>query len=158
MNKKYLPIVIAAIVLVLGVGSLIVFSNKSTNKNQMKTNELPTSEIVPTVDSTVMVTLEAIDQGKHQLKLTVAHMPSGTKSLEYELTYDTKDQGSQGISPGAVDIKSTDKPFTRDFLLGTESSGARTYHVVTSPIKLTVIFQGSYGKKSFEKDYELAKM
>lgn len=157
IDKKYLPLIIAAVIIVVGIGSVLVFSKKnSQSAGQGGTTQLPTTEVVPTVDSSVSVDLKPVDAAKHNVELSVKGIPSGTQSLEYELSYDTASQGSQGIIPDEpIAVKPGQTEFSKQFLLGTESSGAFTYHVVTSPIKVSVTFNGSYGKKSFEKDYTL---
>jgi hypothetical protein len=155
MNKKYIGIGAAVVVVILLLGGVMVFSKKETKPQNQQTAVQPTSEVVPTVDASVKVTLKPTDASKHELELNIEDMPKGTKTIEYELTYDTQAQGLQGISPGPIDIEDDSKAFTRKFLLGTESSGAKTYHVVTSPIKLNVVFTGNYGKKQYETEITL---
>jgi hypothetical protein len=155
MNKKYIAIVAAVVVVLLAGVSFMVLGKKQSNTAASNKTELPTnSEVVPTVDSSVKVTVEPTDASKHTIALKVNGLPNGTETLEYELTYDTKAQGLQGIVPDPVNVKGKTS-FEKDILLGTESSGAKTYHEVVGPIKVSLKFTGSYGAKSFEKDFEL---
>lgn len=153
MNKKNVPFIIGAVVILLGLVGFVVISGKKSSNTTATQNQLPTSAIVPTVDSSVKVDLQK-GKEKGYVELTVDGIPSGTKTLEYELTYDTTESGLQGIPSSPVDIKG-ENSIKREFFLGTQSSGAKTYHTVKGPITLQILFTGSYGQKSFQKDFKL---
>jgi hypothetical protein len=82
-------------------------------------------------------------------------IPSGTDSIEYEMSYNTAEQGLQGIVPDEPISVKGKSSYSKEFFLGTQSSGARTYHKVEGPVRIALKFNGSYGARSFEKDFEL---
>ncbi|MEO6508393.1 MAG: hypothetical protein ABIO02_00415, partial [Patescibacteria group bacterium] len=73
----------------------------------------------------------------------------------YEFSYNTLEQGLQGIVPDEPISVKGKSHYSKKFLLGTESSGAKTYHKVDGPIRVALKFNGSYGAKSFEKEFDL---
>jgi hypothetical protein len=132
----------------------MLISGKKTENSQQTNSNLPNSEVIPTVDSSVKVSLDPGKQ-KGYINLNIKGIPSGTDTIEYEMSYNTAEQGLQGIVPDEpVSVKGKDT-FTKEFFLGTQSSGAITYHKVVGPIHITLKFNGSYGAKSFEKEFQL---
>ena len=105
MNKKYLPFVIGAVVIILGLASVFVLSSRKAQNGAQAGSNLPTSEIIPTVDSSVKVALKAGPSGKGYVQLTVDGIPSGTDTIEYEMSYNTAEQGLQGIVNEPVAVK-----------------------------------------------------
>lgn len=152
MNKKYIPIIIV-VVAIIGITSVIVLTTKKSSTPEQKTNSLPSSDIVPTVDASVKVTVEEGDE-KGYVVLKVEGIPDGTDSIKYEFTYDTKEQGVQGSINDPVPVKGK-KTYTKEVFLGTQSGQAKTYHEVVGPIRIALLFNGSYGQQSFEKEFEL---
>ena len=152
MNKKYLPFIVVALVILLGVAGMMVISNKN-KKSPEKTYTQTPSSVVPTVDSSVKVTIE---EGKEKgyIVLNIDGIPTDTDTIEYEFTYDTKEQGLQGSINDPVSVKGK-KTFSKEVFLGTQSGKAKTYHEVVGPIRVALLFNGTYGSKSFEKEYEL---
>ncbi|KKQ23591.1 MAG: hypothetical protein US40_C0002G0134 [Candidatus Roizmanbacteria bacterium GW2011_GWC2_37_13] len=146
--KKYIMIG-GLVILLLIVGYLIFARNKSI---QQATDVEPTEEILPTVDSSVKVTLEGVS-GNREVSLTVTNVPSGTDSVDYELSYQTASQGLQGVI-GTV-MTEGKSSIEKKLTLGTCSSGTCVYHQVVGKIKLTLKFSGEYGEKIFEKEYEI---
>jgi predicted methyltransferase len=96
-----------------------------------------------------------------EIKLTVAGVPTSTTAIEYELTYSTKDQPSEGVfstakpKDGQSAFAST---FERTITLGTCSRNVCRYHAITSPIKVTLKFEGGYGAQIAQKDFELSSI
>lgn len=154
LNKKYLPLVIGAVIIVIAIVAFLVLSNKKNQSQTQTSNQIPTSEIIPTVDSSVKVNLKAGPSGKGYIQLAVNGIPSGTDTIEYEMSYNTAQQGMQGIANEPVPVKGKTS-FSKELFLGTQSSGAKTYHTVVGPIHVDIKFNGSYGAKSFSKDFEL---
>ncbi len=150
-NKKYLTIgivVVLALVLV-GVSGYLFSANKKQNS---AVKPSPTEAVIPTIDSSVMVALASTSAGR-EVTLTIGRIPSGTESIDYELSYQTAKQGLQGVigtitTSGGADYK-------KELTLGTCSSGKCVYHQVVGKIKLTLKFSGSYGEKIFQKEYEI---
>lgn len=155
MEKNKIKIVVGAMVLILVilVGAKLFIFNKAGQKEQ-KTEVLPTEVLIPTVDSSVKVDLKSATAGR-DVTLSIEGIPSGTKSMEYSLSYNTVKQGIQGVigTVSSTDIKG--KSYSKDLTLGTCSSGTCVYHEVDGPISLSLKFSGSFGEKIFEKDFNL---
>lgn len=122
--------------------------------------------IFPTVDSSVKVELKSTKKG--EVVLSVNDAPSGTKAIEFEMSYlvineDTGDGGgsvSQGAIGKCYEVKNAwecGEPSSsgRKIILGTCSSGVCRYHNISGPIKISLKFSGSYGNKMFTKEYTL---
>ena len=148
LNKK--SYIIGAVLLVLLTTVFFVFGRKQAPKEIInETSEI--EELIPTIDSSVKVSLDSV-AGSKELLLKVDNLPSNTQSVDYELSYQTAQQGLQGVI-GTVTNEgdSLEKKLT----LGTCSSGTCVYHQVVGKIKLTLKFTGEYGEKIFEKEYGL---
>ena len=148
LNKK--SYIIGAVLLVLLTTVFFVFGRKQAPKEIInETSEI--EELIPTIDSSVKVSLDSV-AGSRELLLKVDNLPSNTQSVDYELSYQTAQQGLQGVI-GTVTNEgdSLEKKLT----LGTCSSGTCVYHQVVGKIKLTLKFTGEYGEKIFEKEYGL---
>lgn len=149
-HKKY-AIVAGVVVLLLVIG-LFVFKGKGSQKVENE-DQVPVEDVVPTVDASVKVSLAAEDAQKKEVVLKASALPANTTSVEYELSYLTASQGLQGVI-GTVTLEGEDK-FEKKLTLGTCSSGTCVYHQVVGKIKLTLKFNGDYGAKLFEKEYQL---
>lgn len=120
----------------------------NTNKDEQMT---PTEMIIPTIDSSVKVSLTSVN-GK-EVSLSITGIPSGTNSIDYELSYQTAQQGLQGVL-GTIQIDN-ESEYDKKLTLGTCSSGACVYHQVVGKIKLTLKFNSDKGEKIFEKEFEI---
>lgn len=164
LNKKqYIGGAIVLIILVIGV---FIYSRKQANNNVV-TNNSPTDQILPTIDSSVKVDL--ISSKKGEAVLSINNAPDGTKSIEFELSYlvinaDTSEGGSGTVSQGAIgkcyesnNVWECGEPSGtgRKIVLGTCSSGVCRYHNITGPITVSLKFTGDYGEKIFTKNYQL---
>jgi len=147
-QKKYLMIAGIAIVLLV-VGFLIFGRNKQTKTDNKE--PLPTEMVIPTVDQSVRVSLTDAGSGKEVL-LSISNVPGGTESVDYELSYNTAQQGLQGV---IGTITGPEDSYEKKLTLGTCSSGTCVYHQVVGKIKLSLKFNGSYGEKVFEKEYSI---
>ena len=114
---------------------------------------LPTEVVIPTIDSNVSVDLVSSSAGR-EVVLQIKSIPSGTDTIDYELSYQTKQQGLQGVI-GTVELKKNESEVDKTLTLGTCSSGTCIYHQVLGKIRLNLRFTGDYGDKVFEKEYEL---
>lgn len=148
--KKYL-IGGGIVVLIIIAGFLMTRGKGQTG--QTNSNLAPTEQAVPTVDSSVQVSLTAASPAKKELSLKISGIPSGTTSVDYELSYQTTAEGLQGII-GTADVtgkSDLDKTLT----LGTCSSGTCVYHTVVGKIQLSLKFSGSYGQKLYQKELSI---
>lgn len=151
-NKKAVAASLVVAVLII-VGGIFFFVSSNRSKQSQLQDVLENEEAIPTVDASVQVNLKA-KVGKKEVELSVKNIPSGTKSVEYELSYDAQGQGPQGAI-GTVELKTKESFLTKTVTLGTCSSGTCVYHTVLGPVRLSLIFNGSYGQRIFEKEYEL---
>ncbi len=150
-QKKILITVFVILVLLLIL--FLGFFQKKKPKNPEITQAIPTEATIPTVDSSVQVELLPKIIGKEVL-LKVSNIPNGTKSFEYSLSYETKQQGIQGVI-GTVNLTENETSYEKQLTLGTCSSGHCVYHDVVGSINLSLKFIGDYGEKIFEKDYQM---
>jgi len=152
INKQL--IIVGAVILVTLVVILILgsrFMTKNKNVEEKKANlEETNQDVIPTVSSSVEVTLEKATGGK-EMVLSVTNIPDGTQSIDYELSYQTVKQGLQGVI-GTISATGESK-YEKGITLGTCSSGACVYHEVVGKIKLSLKFSGDYGERIFEKEY-----
>jgi len=160
-NKKILiaiGLIVGAIVL---VGVIINLTRPKTSVSvTKKTSKLAESQIdseaIPTVGPEVQVKIVSIDP-KKVVKLVVDGVPSNTTSLEYEFIYSTSEQDSEGVFSTAKPkegLKSFPKSFEREITLGTCSRNVCRYHIITSKITVRLKFEGDYGSKLFQKDFD----
>ena len=150
MNKKILVVVVGALIL-LGVIAAIFFSQKKATvvEKPQKKEEIGA---IPTVDASTVVTLSALP-GNKEIILKSASIPTGTTAVDYELSYDTKAQGKQGVIGTVSEING--RNFEKQMTLGTCSSGRCVYHEVVGSIQVTLKFTGDYGEKVLSKEFTL---
>lgn len=141
------------ILIVLLIGAVFMFTRNSdeTTKQATEETEEEKIEVIPTVDSSVKVGIEP-ENGNKDVVLTIAGIPEGTESIEYIISYDTAEQGLQGLN-GIVSVDSGENEVEKKLTVGTCSSGTCVYHDVVGDIKVELKFEGSYGERVFQKEY-----
>lgn len=111
------------------------------------------SEITPTpaaaykeIDSSVQATLTA-NSSQTKATLTISGLAGRFTNIEYELTYETDNHGTQGaFSTDPIDISGKDE-FGREVELGTCSTGGKcTYDKGVRNFKLVAKFHASSGE------------
>lgn len=151
-EKNKTAVIIATVVVVVLVGAVMVISggkkSETAKKNAM---EEPTEAPIPTVDSSVVVQVNPINGGK-EVDVVVKKAPSGTETIDVELSYNTVDKGLQGAI-GTITVEKNEG--SKKITLGTCSSGTCVYHKVDGEVKVDLKFNGSYGEKLFTKSYKL---
>lgn len=131
---------------------LFITLNKPKPKNEEPQEDvLPKSEIIPTVDANVEVML--IPKSNKEVVLTINKIPSGTTSIEYELSYLAKGDLPKGVI-GTIPIE-TEENIERSITLGTCSSGKCVYDQGVESIKVSLKFVGDYGSRVFEKEFRV---
>ncbi|OGK10529.1 hypothetical protein A2767_04685 [Candidatus Roizmanbacteria bacterium RIFCSPHIGHO2_01_FULL_35_10] len=153
MDKKKLMVVGAVVLTFLIIGGILISSRKTEIKKQEDGDLLPTEVVIPTVDKSVKVSLVSSSGGR-EVTLQITGIPSGTESVDYELSYQTAQQGLQGVI-GTIQLKPEENEMDKNLTLGTCSSGTCVYHDVTGRIRLNLRFTGEYGDKVFEKEYQI---
>ncbi len=155
MNKNMY--IIGAVAVLVIIALIAFFMLRGGNKTQQgNSSQVPTTtEVIPTVDSSVKVDVKAESDPK-KFDMSVKGIPAKTTSIEYEITYETQDDGIQGFN-SPVELKPGQDTYEKKgFLLGTCSTGGKcTYHKVTSPLKVNIKFVGSYGEKLYEGEFTL---
>lgn len=142
-------VILVTLIVVLIIGSKFMTKNKNVEEKKANLEEI-NQDVIPTVSSSVGVTLEKATDGK-EIILSVANIPSGTQSIDYELSYQTAKQGLQGVI-GTISTTGESK-YEKKITLGTCSSGTCVYHEVVGKIKLSLKFSGDYGERIFEKEF-----
>lgn len=150
MEKNKLIILGAVVVSVILV--LFLVFRKQPAQTVRQAEIIPTEIIIPTIDSAVQVNLTTV-AGKKEVKLTINEIPIGTQSIEYELSYQTKNKALQGII-GTITVNE-EKKYEKKLTLGTCSSGTCVYHEVDGAIKLNLKFNGEYGERMFVKEFDI---
>jgi len=150
MKKKMIVVVVGLLTLMGVIGGVLLSQKKPT------TIEQPKKQVdlgaIPTVDASTTISLTAI-QGNKEIVLKSTTVPNGTTAIDYELSYDTKAQGKQGVIGSVSTI--TGNSFEKQMTLGTCSSGRCVYHEVVGAIQVTLKFTGEYGEKVLAKEFTL---
>ncbi len=152
-NKKMaLVLLIVSLLVVGGVFLKVTNSKRETVEEEIKKEEVfPKSEILPTVDSSVLVDL--ISKDKKEAVLTIKNIPNGTSAIEYELSYFAKGDLPKGVL-GTINVEG-EKEVERRITLGTCSSGSCVYDQGVTSIKVNLKFEGDSGSRLFEKEFEI---
>ena len=138
---------------ILIIGGVLIGSNKGKQQISEEEELLPTEVVIPTVDKSVAIDLVSSSLGR-EVVLQIKNIPAGTETVEYELSYQTKQQGLQGVI-GTVELKSDQSEVDKRLTFCTCSSGTCIYHQVVGKVRLNLRFTGDYGDKVFEKEYQL---
>lgn len=149
MTKK---ISIGVAIVVLCIGGFVFMRARSNTTVTPPTQTEEQTDVVPTVDSSTKVDVTTKPGGK-EVEMSVVGLPNGTTSVDYELSYQTVAQGTQGVIGTVNEFKKDG--FTKDITLGTCSSGRCVYHELDGPLNIVVKFYGDYGEKVFENKFEL---
>ena len=117
LGKKNLMIIGAVVIIVLLIGGVLVASRRTTQLKEINEELLPTEAVIPTVDSSVSVDLISASAGR-EVTLQIKDFPNGTESIDYELSYQTKQQGLQGVI-GTIQMKNNETSVDKTLTLGT---------------------------------------
>lgn len=151
LNRKTM-VVLGGVFLVLFILSgYWLFVGRKTSANKINEQTAPLDGAIPTIDSSVKISLTA-EAGKKEVLLSIENMPLNTTGLEYILSYETVEGGLQGVNSTA---EITGRDFEKKITLGTCSSGTCVYHNIKDKIKLELIFKGNNEDKYFTKEYAI---
>ena len=128
-----------------------LFIGRKANVSKKSETVAPEDGVIPTIDSSVEISLTALT-GKKEVLLSINNMPANTTSLEYILSYETVEGGLQGVNSTA---EITGRNFEKKVTLGTCSSGTCVYHNIKDKIKVELIFKSEGGDKYFTKEYAI---
>lgn len=148
--KQYLIVGgILVVFVVIAIGVIATSRNKSEQIEKKETVFEQPSEVIPTVDPSVVVEIE----GTKEATISIEGIPEGTEEIEYELSYNTKAGSIEGVfGTIMVDGEST---ASEEVTFGTCSSGVCRYHEIEGKVKGTFKFSGEYGKRLLEKEFAL---
>ena len=137
--KKYLPVILIGVGLVVLFGAFLAVKNNKSNStvvDEETVKEIPFSE-------RPFVSLTPSSDGFY-LKLSISQVKvKNAASLDYELLYTLSDGRTQGV-PGTVKLTGGD--IVKDLLLGSESNGKFRYDEGVEGGTLTIRFRDSKGK------------
>ena len=155
-KDKNMLIIIGVIVIIILVGLFITKGRGGQSKDaDSRESVLPDVELLPTVDSSVTVSLSA-DKLKQDATLEISNIPNGTELIEYELSYDASVEGERvptGVI-GTIEFDGED-PVVRKITLGTCSSGVCKYDKGVNEVRVTLKFEGDYGARLFEDIFKI---
>ncbi len=163
-NKQKRLLLIGAVFVIVILLIFFWWLRQMNKRTEVKQEPLPTETVIPTVDTSVKVTLEPIKTG--EVKLVINNPPAGTQLVEFEMSYSTASSeagggtGLEGSFGRCYLIKTRwecgeGDSNGRKIILGTCSSGTCRYHKVIGPVSIRLRFSGSYGEKIFEKDFSI---
>lgn len=151
-NKKAAVLIVTVVVIVtVGVIWKINSSKQSKPQEESKEDIFPQTQLIPTVDGSVVVA--ATSRTGKEVLLTVSNIPRNTSAIEYELSYLARGGLPKGVI-GTIDVADEDE-IERKITLGTCSSGSCVYDQGVEKVKVTLKFNGDYGSKLFEKEFEI---
>jgi len=139
------------IFLLIVVGLFFYMKVKPSGQSAEKKDsvfEEPT-EVIPTVDSSVKVSIE----GSTEATISLSGIPAETKEIEYELSYETKSGSIEGVF-GKIEVDGSSEA-EEEVTFGTCSSGVCRYHEIDGPINGVFKFSGSYGERLLETSFDL---
>lgn len=151
LNRKTMMILGGVFLVLFIFFGYWLFIGRKTSTNKKNEQIAQSGGAVPTIDSSVEISLTAL-AGKKEVLLSIKNMPKNTNSLGYILTYETVEGGMQGIQSTA---EITGSDFEKKITLGTCSSGTCVYQNIKSTIKLELVFKGNNGDKYFTKEYKI---
>lgn len=138
------------ILLIFGLG---IFVSHRSSKKTDETLVIPTpQETLPTVDSSVEITLTSKDNSR-AVVLHIAKFPADVTTVDYELTYDTASGLPRGVL-GRIEVKG-EKEIEREILLGTCSKNKCVYDEGVKKVSLVLKFNTPSGSSQFQKEYPL---
>lgn len=147
-----LYVIVGVLVVALIGGGFIAskFMGKRTDQTPVEEEEEITS--LPPVDASVEVNLVS-KADKRNVILTVTNIPSGTSSIEYELTYNT----GAGLPKGSLGkIETAGKSsLEREILLGTCSKNTCSYDTGVTQVSLVLKFNSADGASQYTNEFPL---
>lgn len=154
IKQKPILFIVIGFLLLLLIGTTTFFLIKSSSKSKNTTSSATPTPVLPPADPSIVVTLEPLDPGKTVL-LTISKLPKEIHSLEYELTYKTKENKTEGVF-GMIKLESGESEVERELTLGTCSSGVCRYHSLSENKGiLTIKFISTKGASRFQKEFNL---
>lgn len=149
-NKKVM-ISFGITIIIIIILFILSFNKPKSQQEESQEDVLPKSEIIPTVDASVIVDLTS--KNNKEVFLSVKNIPAGTADIEYELSYLARGDIPKGVI-GTIALED-EKTIERKITLGTCSSGRCVYDQDVKKVKVSLKFNGDYGSRLFEKEFEI---
>ncbi len=149
-DNRMIFILVAVVVLLTIPLIFVLKSKKGSSGKKIGSQQGVKKEAVVLKDVKVSVNKA---KRKGAILLSISNIPDKTESIEYELTYPTKDKGLQGVI-GTID-EFEGSTYTKEIFLGTCSSGTCIEHKVDGPISVILRFKGSYGEEVLEREFKI---
>ena len=142
-NKKTVLVTFVTIGVLVVMGAVVMLKGKSSVAPVKRDSTLPQSgDTVPTVDSSVVVTIVRVGDGK-RVQLKIVGIPNGTSTIDYEFSYDTK----AGVPRGVIGtITPTDSTYQKEIVLGSCSTNICTYDEGVNAVKVSMKFNTASGE------------
>ncbi|MBI2036277.1 hypothetical protein HYT17_01475 [Candidatus Microgenomates bacterium] len=137
MNRNIL--IAGGVIIVVGIlAGFWLTQGKKEEKAQVAPTPAPVSvELLAQEEISVTIAPGA----NRQYTLTIDKIPEGVTSLSYEITYDTKNKGTQGIVGSPVTLKSGQSKYINDKLtFGTCSRNKCVYDEGVTNIQANIRF------------------
>lgn len=155
MSNQQKYVIFGGVVLLLIIGGFIMMGRggSSVSENGSQEEVLPDTVAYPTVDASVIVELTA-DRLKREVTLDITGVPTGTESIEYELSYLAEGDLPKGVI-GTIDVEGKSTVQKTGITLGTCSSGACVYDKGVESVRVSLKFNLPDGPQIFEKEFEI---
>lgn len=154
MNKNLRIGLVALVVAgILGAGAFFVLGKGREKNNGPLPTPTPEKYLEVGVEDAPFVSITPSKDG-HWLKVNLERIREA-ETIEFELAYETSEGVNQGAIGGPYPVPA-DGTYTKEILLGTESSGHYTYHQGVKGGTLTVRLGGGIGPRKFMADFILA--
>src|SRR4030042_958539 len=140
--KKFLPIVLLILGVVVLSGAYIFIKGEKKQKEVVPVSQDETVQEIP-LEKRPITSLTPSTDG-HWLKLKVENIIIDAASMDYELLYQLPDGRTQGV-PGTIKLNGVSE-IERDLLMGSESSGKFRYDEGVEKGTLTLKFRDDTGK------------
>lgn len=150
-KKPILWIILISILILSSGGVFFLKGRHGAPKKEEEVVQTP-QEILPTIDSSVMIDLVPRDDRKAVI-LRISNIPSGVTGIEYELTYEAKGGLPRGVL-GRIELKNNNF-IDREILLGTCSRNTCVYDEGVTKVSLVLKFISPTGQSQFQKDFPL---
>lgn len=154
MQKNKIIIAVAAVVVILIVGTIAVFATRSKSPN-MASNSSNATQVKTMQPSDVGLQLSIAPNDKQTVVMDITKL-NGIKSVEYDMTYDAEEKDpdsgqvlsvTQGVSTNGTPVKvhPGDSKLERKIYLGTCSATCRPSKV-ESDVKFVIKINFSNGE------------
>ena len=147
MNQRNLIIAGAVGIVIVGLVAGFLLTRGGEKKEVVPT-PTPTPEIVVELLPSDALSVSLKRGSGQQYVLTIDEIPEGVTGLSYEITYDTKNKGMQGIVGSPVTLKSGQTKYTNDkIIFGTCSGSKCVYDEGVSNIEVNIRLTYSDGSE-----------